>query len=136
MSKRHQATIAAFVVTLLIVFTMDFAFTLYTAISGVSAVNTAFLSVFYLVLNVPCSLCFIKYGSSVAKSLLENYSISNGERFRSIIFAKRTALSGALGVVVLAGQVSAMEPTDVMMSLIVPTRCSSWRCTPYRRSRT
>ncbi|XXQ39716.1 Uncharacterized protein PBTT_10198 [Plasmodiophora brassicae] len=104
-SKRHQATIAAFVVTLLIVFTMDFAFTLYTAISGVSAVNTAFLSVFYLVLNVPCSLCFIKYGSSVAKSLLENYSISNGERFRSIIFAKRTALSGALGVVVLAGQV-------------------------------
>ncbi|SPR01798.1 unnamed protein product (mitochondrion) [Plasmodiophora brassicae] len=104
LSNRHRWTLAVFMWILGAIFALDFASTLYASISLLVLFDTMLISAIYLVLNVVCSIFFIRYGTTVARSLLANQTISEGERHRRIHFAKRVAISGVIGIIVLICQ--------------------------------
>ncbi|CEO95896.1 unnamed protein product (mitochondrion) [Plasmodiophora brassicae] len=112
-STRHKVAVYSLLTALGIVFAIDLAGTFAAALTWHEYLNLTYISVFYLVVNVPVTILFIKYGRAVSKALLK---ISAGERKRSLQFARRVTVSGVINIFVLLFQVIFIFMSTVSVS--------------------
>ncbi|XXQ38801.1 G-protein coupled receptors family 1 profile domain-containing protein [Plasmodiophora brassicae] len=104
-STRHQVAMRLLLCVVGTVFTVDVIATFTAALTWQEYFSSTYFSLFYFLMNIPVSVLFMRYGSMVSTELLRNTTISTRERTRSLQFARRVAISGAIGIVVLVSQV-------------------------------